>query len=190
MVLSLIPPEQPKERWRFVRVGDEGRVGWEGAADCAVPALLPWPDVTLLLYCTASPVLLLLLARPCTSSIPSAGPCGVGGNVLMPGASVPQPLTPCCSAGQGPLSPSLNATLSYSAWDVVLLRKVNPGLSPQAAVTPGDPGDPALPALPCTCIRARQQNHPSCPPQTCQGILAGQGIFLFPPKDGTRIHQK
>lgn len=90
-MLSLVPPEQPKERLGCVRAGDDGSVGWEGTADRAVPALLPQPDFTLLLYHTTDAIPLLLLARAYAFPVPSAGPCGMRDSALTPGTSVPQP---------------------------------------------------------------------------------------------------
>lgn len=90
-MLSLVSPGQPKERWRCGGEGREGSMGWKGTADCAVPPLLPGTDFTLQLYHTAGAILLFLLGRACMFPIPSAVPCGVGGSVLTPRTSGPQP---------------------------------------------------------------------------------------------------
>lgn len=185
-----------------MRAGDEGSTGWEGTAHHAVPALLPRPDFTLLLYCTTGAILRLILAKACTFPIPSAGPCGVGDSVLTPGTSGPQtsayPLLQCClglpvaivecrtvllDLGRCPAHESQPWFVSSSCSNTRGPRR--PCTSSPALHTHQPQRCPAPPGA-----RARQQNNRSRSPQMCQGIFAGQGIFLLPPKGGTRIHQK
>ena len=152
-MLSLVPPGQPKERQRCVRVGDEGSVGWKGTADHTVSALLPRPDFTLLLYRTAGAILLLLLGRACTFPIPSAGPCGVGDSVLTPGTSSPQPSAhPLLQCWPGPPVAIVECHTVLIGLGRSPAHETSPGLSPGAAAIARDPGDPAPPALPCRHI--------------------------------------
>lgn len=135
------------------------KAAWAGKVLQAVLSLLCCPGLTLRYSCTTPQVqsCCSFWEDPACFPSPQQFPV-VWVTVCSPhGQVVPSPvLTPCCRAGCAPPRPVAAVEchtipgMPHLSWDVVLLMKASPSLSPQAAAIARDPGDlaPSAPGTP------------------------------------------
>lgn len=184
------PYRQLKAKHSCMREGV--RAAWAGKA-CTVPAALLWHDFMLLLRYTAGSILLFCLGSACSFPIPWEGPIllWTGGpdpnsHLLLLQLFIPGALGSECH--------TVPCITEHHIWHESQPWFVSPDCCNSKA--------PQKPCTPDSALHMHQPQHQPAPlgtrswqqnshsAQMHQSMFAYQDIFLFPPKDGTRIHQK